>query len=401
MCVDFNAAGKRNPNSGRILCGLLLLACSLGCDPAFALKIKRAPKRAPIYGNSKRVKPAPPSRTTNTLNPSATSLKFAGVVLILPQEAAEKPSFRVLKTDGQSAEGAFGQWSPYLASDPEELRLVTQATSPTQSLLSTDQHQIVPLLPGSYRVFFSLPVPANPLEEFSGTMVWSVPVKVKKETLTDVPILIPAVPPEGVAHVRIKKAGPMTPFSVLSLEPVPSKGGAPPLESRWEYIPLEPIWPDEVRVALLPGRYRMILSAPGGGAYSSLRYEFPEPITVAGTGEIPIQRPKFMSLKATLVDRNGTPLMGTPLMLHGTGDTVIVTDSLQGSIDIRLPVDRYTVRALVFDDRGSREVTLDRKLDLSTDQSRSWKAPTTAIDFGFALPQNPSLPKEGNPESSP
>ncbi|MBW3623928.1 MAG: hypothetical protein KY468_11025, partial [Armatimonadetes bacterium] len=260
--------------------------------------------------------------------------------------------------------------------------------TPTISLSAAPEfRQTVPLFPGSYQVRFSDPVPANPLEEMSGTLHWLEPVRLRKEQLAELKVTIPAIPKEAISHVRLKKAGPMAPFTSLTMEPVSGTDRSGVMTSRWDYFSVEQLWPDEVKVNLLPGSYRMILSAPAGPGYSSLKYEVPEPATLgSGTVEVPIQRPTFHTLKAGLTDRKGTPLRGTPLLLYGSGQTTVVLDSGPGNIEVRIPEGRYTVRALIFDDKGSREVTLERNLDLSKDQERAWKAPTTAIDFGFPQP---------------
>jgi hypothetical protein len=339
------------------------------------------------------VKAAPASKRGILLPKPPEPFKPTGVDLAMPHVEGDAPLFRVTTPDGDPAEGAFGQWSPFTPdeADPSTADAGTTAghppsVTPTKTPFTVDPnlHQTVSLLPGTYEIHFSLPVPADPLQELNGTFTWSQSLRVSKEKLTPVNVTMPALPQGGIAHVRIKKAGPMTPFNQLTLEPVDTKGGGP--VSRWDYLPVEAVWPDDVRATLFPGRYRMILTAPGGDAYSSLRYEFPAPVTLGGAAEIPVQRPVFHTLKARFTDRKGNPLIGAPVMLHGTGDTSVVTDSGRGEISVRVPADTYTVRVLVFDDKGSREVTLDRKLDLSTDQERSWKAPVNTIDFGFTSP---------------
>jgi hypothetical protein len=53
---------------------------------------------------------------------------------------------------------------------------------------------------------------------------------------------------------------------------------------------------------------------------------------------------------------------------------------------VDLPEDRYTVCALIWDDRkGQREATLERGLVISQDLERRWRVPMTSIDFGGNL----------------
>ncbi|MBW3625604.1 MAG: hypothetical protein KY468_19595 [Armatimonadetes bacterium] len=149
----------------RLLRPLLCLATSTlflsGTPLLHGAKIKRAPRKsAPIYGSTKRAKPAPPPTPFNpTLG--TPPVKITGITLIVPDTEAEYPMFRITRPDGNSADSPFGHWSPLTPVAIEEVPLAPTVPSktpptPTISLSAAPEfRQTVPLFPGSYQVRFS------------------------------------------------------------------------------------------------------------------------------------------------------------------------------------------------------------------------------------------------------
>jgi hypothetical protein len=133
-----------------------------------------------------------------------------------------------------------------------------------------------------------------------------------------------------------------------------------------------------------------VLAASSFGAFSVVRYELPEPITLTASGEVPIKLPTFFKLSAEITDRKGKPLMGLPLIFQGAGQTMVMADTQNGTVSVRLPAGSYKVKAMVWDDRaGQKEVTLERDLNMTLDQQKKWKAPVTTIDYGISAPPKP------------
>jgi hypothetical protein len=348
---------------------------------------------------AKRVHILKPGQKPEQAKPSP----FTGIELVMPAGLENPPIFRIARPDDSVPEGADGNWSQFEPGDemapsvePPAADAKSEADPSiapnTQDPTPTDRKtQRISFPPGSYVVHFSLPVPVENITDFAVPILWSQPVSIHKGRASRIEVEVPSVPPSALAHVTFKPDPSLYPFNAFSLDLVstPLKGNR--LAAHWDYFIPPSGWPEGVPVTLIPGRYRVVLAASSFGAFSVLRYEAPEPITITATGEIPLKAPSFSRLDAEITDRKGKPLIGLPLIFQGPGQTMVMADTRGGAVSVRLPVGHYRVKAMVWDDReGQKEVTLERNLNMASDQKKKWEAPTTAIDFGFSKLQKPA-----------
>ncbi len=359
--------------------------------PVGATRATRAPKAPPTVHKGRLPGSVRILRSNETPRPAPDPMK-TGIRLLVPKGVVTKLSLRLSQADNSPTEGAFGQWLMFEPDgDPEEpptpkaettpLTVGTEGEPPPAvSLDETSARETVPLRPGSYRIFFSLPLGDPPPGESVAPLVWSVPVKVRKEQVREVNVAIPTVTADQVARVTLLKAGPMTPFNQMAFEPIES-GGA--VTTRWEAFAPETGWPETTTATLLAGTYRVTMGASAQGRFSILTYTLPQPVKLSGVMEFPFQRPQFHTLNLFVRDRKGAPLPGASLTLHGDSGTFMFLESAMEPISVRVPEGRYTVRCMLFDREKQREVTLESGLDMSRDQERTWNAPTTALDFGL------------------
>jgi hypothetical protein len=362
----------------------------------FAVKVTPPPKHKPERRGmaARRVHILKPGQKPDSAKPSP----FTGIELLMPAGLETIPIYRIARPDDSVPAGLDGNWSSF---EPVETNPGTDLgntdatqdfkndTAPNASA-STEKTQRISLPPGPYVIQFSLPVATENLMDFAVPILWSQSVGVRKGRSSRVKVDIPAVPADSLAHVAFKPEGTLYPFNAFSIDLLssPMKGNG--LRAHWDYFTPVSGWPTEIPVTLVPGRYHVVLAASSFGAFSSLRYELPDPITITSSGEVPIKTPLFFQLNAEITDRKGKPVMGIPLIFQGAGQTMVMVDTRNGTVNVRLPVGNYKVKAMVWDDRaGQKDVVLDRSLNMASDQARKWKAPTTMIDFGFSAPPKP------------
>jgi hypothetical protein len=372
---------------GVLLC--VLTGVSTPSPPAGAVKVTPAKKRKPTHvGKAVRNYIKDPQFPQPLFQPNP-NLPFTGVILSMPADAAAYPSYLVSLPNGDDPPGVIkSSWSEFAPDegngDPKTATLVTAPSA-------AEKTKRISLSPGKYKVTFSMspPTDAENLLDYSVPVVWSETARVKKNKGCVIHVRLPDLSPDKIAHVNLVPKGTTEPFNSFSLVSASSDRNAGDLISRWDFFAPATGWPESIPLSLLKGRYRLTLSATALGAFSSIRYELPEPLNVVSSGEISFSFPKFYRLSATFIDRKGQSLIGVPLMIHGEGETMAFADTGGGHVDILLPEGRYKIKALVLDKHGDqKEATLEDGLEIKGDLARTWKAPTTTIDFGFGRMTN-------------
>jgi hypothetical protein len=381
--------------------GLLLSLSTL----AYGVKVKSAKKRPPsVIGQAakKRVKYLPKIKPLG----AQQALPFSGIVLEM-EKADRYPAYRISLPNNSVPAGVTDSWMEFI---PDELKSNGSDGDSSQSGVTNDndadhasgdaesgkekdaddsatslkRHQRVPLPPGSYDIHFSSPIPTTTLVDYSIPLMWTVSAKVKKGKATTVSVNPPNITPDRIAHVDFIPSGSHEPFNSFSIELTSTDHKDEKLTGRWDYIAPNEGWALSIPLTLIKGEYRVTLAASSFGAFDTLRYEFPDPLKVESSGQLILPFPKFHRLQADISDRKGVPLLGIPLIFKGKGNTTAMADTRGGRISMMLPEGDYEVKALVFNDKGDQvEKTLEDKLDMSEDRTKSWKAPMTAIDFGI------------------